>query len=322
MTFQQLEYIVEIANCGSINKAATKLFVSQSSVSTALHQLEEELHTPLFTRSNSGVTPTDAGREFISYAVSTLERKSEIEQHLFTRERKKERIPRFSVSSQHYQCASSAFVQYVNRPGMEKYRCSYYETSMDGVINAVADGRADVGIIAVSNISQGLSDYYLSKQDLAFHEIADLMPCAFCAKTHALAERRVLHLEDLYDYPYITFSHNQDLPIDFSEGVNKLALYNHKRRITVNDRSAMINFLCNTDGLSTGSGLIVDLFSDPRMISIPLEDSGEVMHLGWIVRQEQEPSESVKIYLDLLKETVQQAIEHTKTIWDKSWPQA
>ena len=30
MTFQQLEYIVEISKCGSINKAAQKLFLSQS----------------------------------------------------------------------------------------------------------------------------------------------------------------------------------------------------------------------------------------------------------------------------------------------------
>ena len=43
MTFQQLIHVVEISKCGSINKAAHKLFLSQSGISTAIRELEEEL---------------------------------------------------------------------------------------------------------------------------------------------------------------------------------------------------------------------------------------------------------------------------------------
>ena len=52
MTFQQLTYLVEISKCGSINKAAGKLFLSQSGISTAIRDLEEELGI----RSSSGAT--------------------------------------------------------------------------------------------------------------------------------------------------------------------------------------------------------------------------------------------------------------------------
>ena len=41
MTFQQLTYVVEIAKCGSINKAAHKLLLSQSGISTAVRELEQ-----------------------------------------------------------------------------------------------------------------------------------------------------------------------------------------------------------------------------------------------------------------------------------------
>ena len=41
MTFQQLTYVVEVSKCGSINKAANKLFLSQSGISTAIRELEE-----------------------------------------------------------------------------------------------------------------------------------------------------------------------------------------------------------------------------------------------------------------------------------------
>ena len=43
MTFQQLTYVVEISKCGSINKAAHRLGLSQSGISAAVRELEEEL---------------------------------------------------------------------------------------------------------------------------------------------------------------------------------------------------------------------------------------------------------------------------------------
>ena len=36
MTFQQLTYLVEVSRCGSINKAAHKLFLSQSGISSSI----------------------------------------------------------------------------------------------------------------------------------------------------------------------------------------------------------------------------------------------------------------------------------------------
>ena len=62
MTFQQLTYVVEISKCGSINKAAHKLFLSQSGISTAVRELEEELGIKFFVRSNRGVEFTPEGR--------------------------------------------------------------------------------------------------------------------------------------------------------------------------------------------------------------------------------------------------------------------
>ena len=79
MTFQQLEYVVEISKCGSINKAAQKLFLSQSGISTAVRELEQELGIRIFARSNRGVEFTQEGKEFLSYAISLLEQKHRIE---------------------------------------------------------------------------------------------------------------------------------------------------------------------------------------------------------------------------------------------------
>ena len=52
MTLQQLEYLVMVAECGNITEAAEKLYISQPSLSTAIHNLEKEMQVKAFVRSN------------------------------------------------------------------------------------------------------------------------------------------------------------------------------------------------------------------------------------------------------------------------------
>ena len=110
MTFQQLEYIVEISKCGSINKAAQKLFLSQSGISTAVRELENELGIRVLARSNRGVEFTPEGKEFLSYAVSLLEQKQRIE-GLYGQNRNAAAPERFSVSTQRYPFTEDAFLR-------------------------------------------------------------------------------------------------------------------------------------------------------------------------------------------------------------------
>ena len=55
MQIQQLTYFVAIAEQGSINKAAEKLFVTQPNLSKAISNLENELKVRIFNRTNKGV---------------------------------------------------------------------------------------------------------------------------------------------------------------------------------------------------------------------------------------------------------------------------
>jgi len=54
MTLQQLYYLVTVAECGNITEAADKLYISQPSLSTAIHNLEKEMGVTAFARSNKG----------------------------------------------------------------------------------------------------------------------------------------------------------------------------------------------------------------------------------------------------------------------------
>ena len=68
MTLQNLKYIIEIADSNSFSRAAKNLYVSQSTLSTAVQDVEQSLGIRLFHRSNRGVTLTFDGEDFIRYA--------------------------------------------------------------------------------------------------------------------------------------------------------------------------------------------------------------------------------------------------------------
>lgn len=74
MQLQQLYYFREVAEQGSINKAAGTLMVTQPNLSRSIQKLEEELGLKLLVRSNKGIQLTEEGRQLYQHACGALER--------------------------------------------------------------------------------------------------------------------------------------------------------------------------------------------------------------------------------------------------------
>ena len=190
MTFQQLTYVVEISKCGSINKAANKLFLSQSGISAAIRELEEELGIQFFVRSNRGVEFTPDGREFLGYAVSLLEQKRWIETR-YGEARNAAPATHLSISSQRYPFTEDAFIELLQSPETSRYQFSIREVDMDAVIDDVYDRRADIGVICLTELTEKMIFRYLDSRTLVFHEIAVVAPCVYVRRGHPLAERPI-----------------------------------------------------------------------------------------------------------------------------------
>ena len=72
MTLTQLRYIIAIADTGSMNEAAKSLFISQPSLSLAVKELEKEIGTELFKRSNRGVSVTPVSYTHLTLPTNSL----------------------------------------------------------------------------------------------------------------------------------------------------------------------------------------------------------------------------------------------------------
>ncbi len=134
MTLQQLRYIIEVANQGSINEAAKKLFITQPSLSNAIKDIENEFGIEIFQRTNKGINLSQDGVEFLSYARQIIEQAELLETRYLN---KKPSRKLFSVSTQHYAFAVNAFVDLLKEKNLPEYEFTLRETRTYEIIEDV-----------------------------------------------------------------------------------------------------------------------------------------------------------------------------------------
>ena len=106
MTVQQLRTAMEAARTGAITQAAKNLYLSQPNASSMLRTLEQELGYEIFSRTNSGIVPTEAGERFLEHAKVILAQLQE----LYTI-RAQGRVCRLRLGVQSFSPAVEAFIR-------------------------------------------------------------------------------------------------------------------------------------------------------------------------------------------------------------------
>ena len=109
MTLQQLKYAITVAQTGTITEAAEKLYISQPSLTNAIHELEKEMNIEIFTRTNKGIIVSKDGEDFLGYARQVLEQAEVLEDKYKGGGGGKKK---FCISTQHYSFAVNAFVDF------------------------------------------------------------------------------------------------------------------------------------------------------------------------------------------------------------------
>lgn len=82
MTLRHLRIFIEVVNCGKMSEAASRLFVSQSSISQAVSELEEHYHIKLFDRLSKRIFLTSAGEELYGLASKVILTYDEMERYM------------------------------------------------------------------------------------------------------------------------------------------------------------------------------------------------------------------------------------------------
>ena len=153
MTLQQLKYVITVAETGTITEAANKLYISQPSLTNAVHELEKEMNIVIFNRTNKGISLSKEGEDFLGYARQVLEQAAILEDKYKKHDGGKKQ---FCVSTQHYSFAVNAFVDLIKQYGQEEYDFSLRETQTYEIIDDVAVGRSEIGILYLSEHNEAV----------------------------------------------------------------------------------------------------------------------------------------------------------------------
>ena len=298
MTLQQLKYVTTIANIGSISEAAKRLFVSQPSLTKAIKELEKEMGITIFDRTNKGITVSKEGERFLGYARQVLEQAALLEEQYKSQSGGKKQ---FSVSTQHYSFAVNAFVELLKGAEIDQYDVSLRETQTYEIIDDVAHMKSEIGLLYYNDFNRPVLEKLIHTNELTFTELFTAHPHIFIGKTHPLAHKEVVSMDELEEYPYISFEQGDHNSFYFSEEIFSTVV--RPKHIRVRDRASLFSLLLGLDGYTVCSGVIDKEGNGENIISVPLTEEG-LMHIGYITNNKMQRSRLGQEYIHALEQYV------------------
>lgn len=295
MTLLQLKYVVTIAAVGSITGAARQLYITQPSLTAAVKELEQELGITVFQRTNKGVQPSIEGEEFLGYARQVLEQTDLMRARYMGDGSVKHQ---FCVSTQHYSFAVEAFVELLKQYGGEEYDFRIRETQTYELIEDVAKLRSEVGVLYLNRFNETILRRTLREKDLCFHRLFIAKPHVFVGTCNPLAQKTQLTLEDLTNYPRLSYEQGEHNSFYFSEEI--LSTLESKKNIVVSDRATLFNLLIGLNGYTICSGVINENLNGKNITAIPLHVD-DFMEIGYITHARAEISRFGTLYIEALK---------------------
>ena len=266
MNIQQLRYTVAIDNSGTFREAASKLFVSQPSLSVAVRDLEAELGFQIFTRTTTGAVLTSRGMTFYEKALEVVKSFDSFEKQFSQSDKESNE---YSIASQHYDFLPPLVTAFSKLyPDYKNFRI--FESTTMQILDEVSQGNSEIGIIYINNQNRKGLLQRMEKLGLEFVDLIPFQTHIYLAKNHPLAPKERILMSDLLELPTVRFTQEKDEYLYYSE--NFVDTSESSCIFNVTDRATLNGILERTNAYATGSG-----FLDGRSVNgikvIPLEDN-------------------------------------------------
>lgn len=241
MNLLYLKYAVEVAACGSINKAAEKLYIGQPNLSRAIKELESSLGVAIFDRSAKGMEVTPDGEVFLGYAKSILAQVDEVES-LFRRGAAKKLS--FSLSCPRASYIGEAFASFSKLLASDcEFKLFYKENGPTDAIRSVLSEDYRLGIIRYPAHFDRYYKTMLDEKALNYELVAEFKYRLLVSRDSPLAKLRSVSFADLSDKIEIAHADSSAGSLPLSE-VKKAELPDDiRRRICVFERASQFELL-------------------------------------------------------------------------------
>jgi len=241
------------------------------------------------------VTLTDDDAEFLLYAKEIC---MQYEQLLQRYEGSGIRKEKFGVSTQHYSFAVEAFIKLAKNFSIGEYELAVHETKTHEVIDNVKDYRSELGVLYLNSFNEKAMTRILEDNDLEFMPLYDCGISVYLSKNHPLAEKTKITMDELSEYPCLSFEQGERNSFYFAEEV--FSTHAYKQIIKADDRATMLNLMTGLNGYTLCSGIICQDLNGDFYVSVPL-DTTDTMTIGYIKRKNIPLSLLGRKYIDILK---------------------
>lgn len=238
ISVKQMKYAVEIGRCGSINQAAQNLYVTQSSLSKAMKELENVLGYAVFQRGPSGTTVTEEGQTFLLTAEEIVYKLELLDRQ--TRLRNEQRAS-INISIPRATYITYAFTEFFKKiQNLEEIQINFSETNSEEAVENILYHGFHLGVIRFPEIMEDNTLRMLQQKKLRHRPIWTFDYMILTSRQSALAALDEVHPENLKGYTELVHGdvNSAFLPEPAGGG-------DEGKRIYLYERGSQFDFLSN-----------------------------------------------------------------------------
>ena len=240
MNILHMKYAVEVAKAGSLSKASETLLIAQPNISRSIKELESDLGITIFERSAKGMFLTHDGEVFMNYAKSIISQIEAVEK--FYKESTPDKL-RFSISVPRASYISEAFAQFSKRINSSSCEVFYNETNSRRAIENILSNDYGLGIIRYAANHDESFKTMLEEKGLNYELVTQFTYQLIMSKSHPLAERESISLNDLKDYIEIAHADPYVPSLTLSKVLKEEQATGGDRKIYVFERASQFELL-------------------------------------------------------------------------------
>lgn len=308
MKISQMQYILTVAQTGSINKAASILGISQPNLSLSIKSLETELGFVIFERTKNGIVITEKGQELLKHANTIENAYFEIAN-----------IPKDMESAKNelyisHQNISTAFIAQLKL--LKKYRSSYKiqlkEGTFSDVVYDVKTGASKIGFITIPIELKDELVKLLQKSNLSYESLFEGKLTLLIDKQHPLAGKQTASLRDLLSYPLILPAFATD-DLVYSHLQSYFPLTQFKQVLYIRDYLSLftalkeidaVSLVIETDTINENTSFIYRYIHRNNLKALYFDKGPLPLEIGWIRQSTWKMDSFAAKYMDTIYEII------------------
>ncbi|NLC65510.1 MAG: LysR family transcriptional regulator [Clostridium sp.] len=299
MDFNQLKYIVEVVETGSISKAANNLFISQPNLSNQIISLENEIGKEIFYRNNRGVTLTSYGVEVYHYAKSLVKQFEIVENKLLT----KSNHHKIKISSFGSEVINFQFFEVCKNYNSENYEFELTESGLENSIKKVMQRDSDIGIIIYSQFQKKKLLQYLVAEELEIENLFVGDMKIHISKNNILSKKKSLSSIDLEGLFHIKKSYLYDGMFSFNQELEYLGIPDNNKAVFTNGNKTYNDALHNLPSFAVEIDWKCKKKIHSDLARIPFEDKRLDITCAVIKRKNEILKDELIFFIDKLIES-------------------